>query len=288
MRILDEAGRRLHEAGVESPRAEARLLLAHAMGVGREDLISGAARPDDAALIRFEAALARRCAREPFAYIVGRKEFFSRDFVVGAGVLIPRPESEVLVEQALQRFTNTADALRVLDLGTGSGCLILSFLAERRGAEGVAIDSSEAALHSARRNAERLGLAARVRFVRGEWADSIVGTFDVVFMNPPYVKRADVALLSPEVARHEPASALDGGVDGLDSYRRIAPQLRKLLRANGCAFVEIGQGQAEAVSLIFNDSNLSIHGTVTDLARIYRCLVVASEQQSRAKRKKRL
>jgi len=289
MTILDDAAVRLREAGVESPRSEARLLLAHAMGVNQEDIISGAVEPDGAAIARFEAALARRSAREPFAYIVGRREFFSRDFAVGPGVLIPRPESEMLVEEALRRFPSRDEKLRVLDLGTGTGCLLLAFLAERPEAQGLGVDTSEAALAWARRNAERLGLAGRARFLRDNWGESLVARFDVVFVNPPYVKAGDILALAPEIADHEPASALDGGEDGLDAYRCIGPVLARLLSGNGRAFVEIGEGQAEAVSSIFGKAELEVDGTVTDLARIYRCLVmVAVEQQSRAKQKKQL
>jgi release factor glutamine methyltransferase len=289
MTVLDEAASRLRSAGVDSPRAEARLLLAHAMGARQEDIISGA-RPDDAALARFRAAVERRSAREPFAYIVGRREFFSLDFAVGPGVLIPRPESEMLIEEALRRFPHTDETLRVLDLGTGSGCLLLSFLSERRNAAGVGIDRSQIALGFARRNAEQLGLAGRARFLRGNWAESLSACFDLIFVNPPYVKSSDIPTLAPEVGVHEPATALDGGKDGLEAYRRIAPALRELLSPSGCAFVEIGEGQAEAVAAVFTNANLEIDGTVTDLARISRCLVVmvASEQHSRANRKKQL
>ena len=289
MIVLDEAASLLRNAGVDSPRAEARLLLAHAMGVRQEDIVSGA-HPDDAALRRFRAAVERRRAREPFAYIVGRREFFSLDFAVGPGVLIPRPESEMLIEEALRRFPRPDDRLRVLDLGTGSGCLLLAFLAERPHAEGVGIDKSDIALRFARRNAERLGVAVRARFLCGNWAESIHAQFDLIFANPPYVKSSDTPALAPEVAVHEPATALDGGRDGLEAYRRIAPALRELLSPGGCAFVEIGEGQAEAVSAVFTNANLEIDGTVTDLARINRCLVVmvASEQHTRANRKKQL
>src|SRR5262245_27305810 len=192
MKILDDATTRLREAGVESARAEARLLLAHAMGVSREDLISGRVAPDRAALLRLEAALERRCAREPFAYIVGRKEFFSHDFEVGPGVLIPRPDSEALVEQALRSFPQAQQELQVLDLGTGSGCLLLTFLKQRTRACGVGTDTSEVALRYAQRNAKSLGVAQRVRFVRGDWAESLSGKFDVIFANPPYVTSADM------------------------------------------------------------------------------------------------
>ncbi len=289
MRLLADAAICLRKAGVESPRSEARLLLAHAMGVPQEDIISGAAIPDDAALARFEAALSRRTAREPFAYIVGRREFFSRDFAVGPGALIPRPETETLVEEALRHFPSRDEALSVLDLGTGSGCLLLSVLAERPRAEGLGIDASDTALAWARRNAVGLALAGRARFLRGDWALSLAARFDVVFVNPPYVKTGDIPTLAPEVAVHEPASALDGGADGLDAYRRLAPMLNGLLTPRGRVFVEIGEGQAEAVSAIFVNAGLFADGTVSDLARIYRCLVmVAVEQQSAAKQKKRL
>ena len=288
MKILDDAATRLRKAGVESPRSEARLLLAHAMGVSQEDTISGRVVPDDAALARFEAALLRRSRREPFAYIVGRREFYSRDFVIGSGALIPRPESETLVEEALRAFSDRDENLNVLDLGTGSGCLLLTFLAERPNAKGLGIDASETALAWASRNAKNLALSDRARFQLGDWGRSVAERFDVVFVNPPYVTTCDIQTLAPEVAVHEPASALDGGADGLDSYRRIAPELSGLLSSIGRAFVEIGEGQANPVTAIFQDSGLAVEGTAADLARIYRCLTVAAEQQSRAKRKKQL
>jgi release factor glutamine methyltransferase len=196
----------------------------------------------------------------------------------------------MLIEEALRRYPQADTTLRVLDLGTGSGCLLLAFLSERPHAEGVGIDKSDIALRFARRNAEHLGLAGRARFLCGNWAQSVHARFDLIFANPPYVKSSDIPTLAPEVAAHEPATALDGGLDGLEAYRRIAPALQELLSPGGCAFVEIGEGQAEAVSAIFTNANLEIDGTVTDLARINRCLVVmvASEQHSRANRKKQL
>ena len=195
-------------------------------------MISGRSRPIEAALARFRAAIDRRVAREPFAYIVGRREFFSLDFAVGPGVLIPRPESEMLVEEALRRFPARDETLRVLDLGTGSGCLLLAFLAERPKRKVSASTGPRSRSHFARRNAEQLGLGATSAIsCAAIGAKSLASKFDLIFVNPPYVRTGDIVTLAPEVASHEPASALDGGTDGLACYRHIAPQLPELLSA---------------------------------------------------------
>ncbi len=259
------------------------------MGVSQEDIISGAVEPDAPALARFEAALARRSAREPFAYIVGRREFFSRDFAVGPGALIPRPESEMLVEEALRRFpAATRNCAFLTSAPAPAACFLPSSQnVPKQGARHRHIRGG--ARLGAAQCRTSLGLPAERGFSRGDWGESLAARFDVVFVNPPYVKTGDIVTLAPEIAVHEPASALDGGPDGLDAYRRFAPRLAELLSAKGRAFVEIGEGQAEAVSSIFEKAELVVDGTVTDLARIYRCLVmVAAEQQSRAKQKKQL
>ncbi len=282
MKILDSAVLRLLAAGIESPRLEARLLLAHAAGASQVDIVAGRIVPDAEGLARLDRLLERRIAHEPLAYILGRREFWSLDFAVGPGVLIPRPESETLVETALRRFPERGEKLQVLDLGTGSGCLLLAFLSERKNAQGLGVDISDAALDWARRNAENLGLSERVRFVRDDWGRALSEAFDVVFVNPPYVKSADIGALAPELAAHEPAIALDGGLDGLEAYRTVVSVLLPRLSARGCIFLELGQGQAEAVSEIFTDAGFLVEGTVNDLARIKRCLVmVAAEQHSR-------
>jgi release factor glutamine methyltransferase len=288
MRILESAIGRLRAAGIESPRLEARLLLARAMNADQLDLISERVVPDESAAMRFEALVTRRAAHEPLAYILGRREFFSLDFEVGPGVLIPRPESEFLIEAALKRYPARDATLDVLDLGTGSGCLLLTFLSERPNARGIGIDISETALIWAQKNAQKHGLQDRARFVRDDWGRQD-GVFDVVLVNPPYVKSGDIKGLAPEIADHEPATALDGGVDGLAAYRTLAPLILKQLHADGAAFVEVGQSQAEGVAIIFEKAGFLVEGTVNDLARIKRCLVmVAGEQHSRANRKKRL
>lgn len=277
--ILTAAAARLRTAGVDSPRREARLLLAHVLGVRPEALVSGDVPVLDAETsARFEAVLARRTAREPLAYILGTREFWSLEFAVGPDVLVPRPESEIPIEQALRRFPDDEMALRVLDLGTGSGCLLLSFLSERPGAEGLGVDISETALSLAGANAKALGMASRSRFARGDWLNTISGAFDVIFINPPYIPAVELDGLEPEVRNHEPRVALDGGPDGLDAYRRIGPSLVEHLAPEGRVFFEIGRGQADAVKTMFAEMGLRIEGTVCDLAGIPRCLVVGASR----------
>lgn len=273
--VLLDATQRLRAAGVESPRREARLLLAHVLGLRPEEIVSGKFSLQGAQFrSRFEAVLARRAAREPLAYIIGRREFWSLDFEVGPGVLIPRPESEIMVEEALKRFPIIGAPLCVADLGTGSGCLLLAFLSERPEAEGLGVDISEDALAIARRNAASLGLDRRTQFLRNDWMSALSGTWEVIFINPPYIIEGELDGLDPEVSRYEPRAALDGGPDGLCAYRRIAGLLRPRLAPEGRVFLEVGQGQAGPVEHIFSEKGLNIEGTVFDLAGIPRCLVV--------------
>jgi len=273
--ILQNAAERLRAAGVESPRREARLLLAHVLGLRPEQIVSENFSLQGAQFRgRFEAAVVRRAQREPLAYIIGRREFWSLDFEVGPSVLIPRPESEIMVEEALKRFTKTDAPLRVADIGTGSGCLLLAFLSERTEAEGLGIDISEEALGIAKRNATRLGLEGRAQFLRNDWISGLSGTWEVIFINPPYIIGGELDGLEPEVSRYEPRTALDGGPDGLCAYRRIAASLRPRLAPGGRVFLEVGQGQAEPVERIFSEKGLNVEGTVFDLAGIPRCLVV--------------
>ena len=273
--ILQNAAERLRAAGVESPRREARLLLAHVLGLRPEQIVSENFSLQGAQFRgRFEAAVVRRAQREPLAYIIGRREFWSLDFEVGPGVLIPRPESEIMVEEALKRFPKTDAPLRVADIGTGSGCLLIAFLSERAEAEGLGIDISEEALGIAKRNATRLGLDGRTQFLRNDWISGLSGTWEVIFINPPYIVEGELDGLEPEVSRYEPRTALDGGPDGLCAYRRIAASLRPRLAPEGRVFLEVGQGQAEPVERIFSEKGLNVEGTVFDLAGIPRCLVV--------------
>lgn len=248
-------------------RLDAELLMAHALGASRSELFLG--RMGDPAPAAFAALVARRAAHEPVAYIRGYQEFFGIDFRVTPAVLIPRGDSEVLVEQAL---TARPDARRVLDCGTGSGALLLAVLDELTEASGVGIDRSPDALAIARDNAVRLGLADRAElqladWTRSDWAAGI-GRFDLILANPPYVEfDADLA---PDVRNYEPAEALFAGADGLDDYRVLVPQLPALLTPHGVALVEIGASQAEAVVEIGADAGLksSVHRDLGERNRV--------------------
>lgn len=269
--LADAAGR-LRAAGVEGPRAEARLLLEAAAGVPRERLL---AAPDVFLEAEARAAFARmverRAAREPLAYVLGRKEFYGREFRVVPGVLVPRPETETLVDAALAAFPDRAAPLRVLDVGVGTGCLLLTVLAEFPNARGVGTDLGDALLSSAAANADWLGVADRVELRRTAWADGVEGPFDLVLSNPPYVPEAEIATLEPEVRDWEPRLALSGGPDGLDAYRALAPEIGRLLAPGGAALLEIGRGQEGALGPLFE-----AHGFVVsrhrDLAGVVRCL----------------
>jgi release factor glutamine methyltransferase len=273
---LDRAGRRLDAAGIERARFEARLLLEAVTGLDAAAQLRDHARALSAAeRARLEPLLARRAARQPMAYVLGRRAFWSFELAVGRGVLVPRPETETLIEAALARFPDPAAAPRVLDLGTGSGCLLLAFLHERPNATGVGVDSSAEALAWAERNAEALGLAERARFAIADLRGLGRGaTFELILANPPYVPTAEIDRLAPEVRDFEPRAALDGGPDGLEAYRVLAGVLPGLMAPGGSACIELGAGQAEAAKAIFAASGLAAAALHPDLSGIPRCLVL--------------
>ncbi len=262
----------LKNAEIESPRREARLLLAHAIDQSFEWIV---AHPEADCRVAdiYDDFIDRRRAHEPFSHIVGTREFWSLPFRVSADVLDPRADSETLVSAALACFPAREGPLRVLDLGTGSGCLLLSFLHERPRAMGIGVDRATGALVVARENARDLGLAKRAQFLCADWAQGLSGCFDLILANPPYIPAADIAGLSPEVSRYEPRGALDGGADGLDCYRAIAAQLPTVAGAGTQVILEFGIGQGPAVSHIFEASGFSQIEVTPDLAGLPRCLV---------------
>lgn len=245
---IRRAAGRLGEAGVPDALRDAEILMRWAAAESAESLsVKRAEAAPDGALERFEAAAARRAAREPVSHITGRRNFWGRDFRVTPDVLDPRPESETMIAAALD---GPAPG-KVLDLGVGSGCLLATMLAERPEATGLGVDASRKALAVARENIEALGLAERARLKLGDWFDGLEEGFDLILCNPPYVAEAELDGLSPEVREHEPRLALTPGGDGLDPYRRIAPELAFHLRRKGRALFEVGPTQAGAAAEVF-------------------------------------
>ncbi len=271
--MLAGATVRLSGAGVDSARLDAGLILGAVLGMDRATLLAeNTRRLSGQEIARFEALLARRLERRPLAQVLGHREFWSLDFLVTEATLDPRPDSETLVEAVLAARQGNPPA-RLLDLGTGTGCLLLSLLSEWPGAWGLGLDRSPEAAKVAARNASRLGLASRAAIVVADWSSGLRGTFDVVVANPPYIPEGDLAGLAPEVARFEPRTALVAGADGLDDYRRIARALPELLAPGGLVGLEVGSGQAGAVADLLSAEGLLVSGTVRDLAMVERVVL---------------
>jgi release factor glutamine methyltransferase len=254
--VARPAGRAFREAGIETPELDARLLLCHAAGLSHEAYVAelnAALAPDAAA--RFGAYVARRLEGEPVSRIIGAREFYGRPFRIDQSTLDPRPDTETLIEAALA-MVDRETPLDILDLGTGSGCILITLLAELPKARAVGVDVSLAALECARANAQVLGVGDRASFIASDWLDAVSGVFDLVVANPPYLSVAGLAALAPEVRDHDPRGALEGGPDGLAAYRRIVPGLRKALRPGGFALFEVGPDQAQAVLRLLAEAGL--------------------------------
>ena len=237
----------------DTARLDAELLMAAALGIGRDRLILNP--PNLAVPADFLEKVDRRRAGEPVAYITGQRAFWTIDLEVGPGALVPRPDSETLIAAAVEHFAGSPGPATILDLGTGPGTLLLAALDEWPMATGIGVDASPTALSYAQRNAERLGLSGRAALQLGDWAIGIDHRFDLVLCNPPYV--ATGAETGPGVAEYEPAEALFAGRDGLDHYRRLAPDVERLLAPGGIAAIEIGFDQADAASALFVAAGLS-------------------------------
>ena len=270
---LKEAVALMKAAGLDTPVLDARLIVQHALGVDWNTLYL----KDDQPLLdderrRLEGQLGRRAAHEPVSRIIGRRHFWTLDLAVSADTLDPRPDTESVIESVIAAIPDRSRPLRILDLGTGTGALLLALLAEYPGATGLGIDRSSGALAVARVNAESHGLEARADFAEGDWCAGVTGKFDVIVSNPPYIPQGDPAGLPRDVRDYDPALALDGGADGLDAYRILLPRLASLLSPDGLAVVEIGAGQGDAVIRLGQDSGLTLMSCRKDLAGIERAI----------------
>ena len=266
------------KAGIDSADVDARLLIAHALGIDRSAIVANGTRALNAREMQaIDALAARRLKHEPVARILGGKEFWSLMLDITPYVLVPRPDTETVVEAALDFVVRDGlrmERLRILDIGTGSGALLLALLSELPNALGTGTDISTAALAVARANAERHGLASRCTFVACDIAAGLQGPFDLIVSNPPYVAHGDIATLAPEVRDYDPAVALDGGSDGLDGYRAIAADAGRLLAPGGRLIVELGAGQEGAVRALFTKAGLTVGKARDDLSGIARALSV--------------
>jgi len=281
--LTAEAARRalaahLRDNGIESPDLDARLLIGAALDLDHTGLATQATRKitdDEAAII--EGYAARRIAHEPIARILGRKEFWGLDLQLSNDTLVPRPDTETVVEATLDILrsqSRAGHALCIADIGTGSGAILLALLSELPAARGIGTDISPGALATAEMNAHRLGLASRASFIRCDYAAALSGPFDLIVSNPPYIRSADIAALDPDVRDHDPHLALDGGADGLDAYRVIVPRAADLLAPHGLLILEVGYDQSIPVGEIMRAAGLSLpRPPRTDLGGIHRAVM---------------
>ena len=254
-----------------TPRLDAELLAAFGLGIGRDELLlSGLEGP---APEEFKVLVQRRLAHEPIAYITGKRDFWTLSLTIGAGVLVPRPDSETLIEAAISYFSSKPPT-KILDLGTGSGALLLAALSHWPEATGVGVDQSLAALAIAQTNADLCKLVDRARFQSGDWGEALDGVFDLILCNPPYIKEG--VQLPREVADYEPLGALYAGPDGLDDYRRLANDIPRLLSPTGCACLEIGYDQGLTAARLFEGRDLHVE-VLQDLGGRDRCLRLTRE-----------
>jgi release factor glutamine methyltransferase len=272
--LLDEAASVLSQTGYTEPRRLARRLVASVLDLTPAELLSHSRQTfDEQQTGSVRLALNRMGEREPLSRILAHREFWGLDFGLSPDTLDPRPDTETVVEAVLRRALDRETPLRFLDLGTGTGCILLALLSEFPAAAGFGVDDEPGAAITARRNALALGLGGRAHFLTGDWGTALIGTFDVVVANPPYITRSALADLPREVALYDPRHALDGGADGLGAYRSIAVDLPELLKPGAVFACEVGMGQAPAVAEILRATGLAIEGCERDLAGIVRCVV---------------
>lgn len=286
--LLNEGGRKLRLAGLDTPDLDSRLLLSHISGLPHAQLLSRDQQPLDETLCsKFDELLNRRLNHEPISRILGRREFWTYELKLSPDTLDPRPDTETLIEFVVKFFHDKRqEPLRILDLGSGSGAILCALLAEFPNAKGLGIDISPGACETARQNLSETGLDRRGEIRSGDWADGIlqnaeVGHFDIVVSNPPYIPTGELARLAPEVRLFDPHIALDGGADGLDAFRSITAAIGYILATGGLLAFEIGMDQGDAVREIMQCGNLIDAGEMRDIAGHIRVLGGQAAQSER-------
>ena len=275
MKILElykNSSKELEQNGILTSKLDVKILLSYLLNIDSKELIMYFNQHIEQKFINtFNQLLKRRLNREPIANIVNKKSFWSYDFFVNENVLTPRNDSEILIEAVLSNYNNMQEGLKILDLGTGSGCLVLSLLKMYKNASGLAVDISEKALKVAKQNAENLKINI-IKFLKNNWNDNIEDKFDIIISNPPYIPTKEIKELEPEVNKFNPLLALDGGEDGLNCYRYLAKSLDKNLKENTKIFLEIGKNQEKDIEKIFNENGYKLLKMYKDLAEINRIL----------------
>ena len=265
----------LRKSGIDSNRLDSRVLIAEVLSLSMEEVLAkGDHVVSTADFTKFMLFLGRRSKHEPIAYIIGKKEFYSTEFIVDENVLIPRPDSETLVDEVLRCYDKSKE-IKILELGVGSGCLLLTILKNMPNASGVAIDIKAGAISVAKANYKNLALHNKVKFIISSWNDfECQERFDLIISNPPYIRCDDIEILGPNVKNYEPLTALDGGADGLMAYKELAPIIQNFLKADGMAILECGEHQHLEIAKIMQESNLHTKKYSSDLANKIRCVIL--------------
>ena len=272
--VLKSAASKLSAAGIQNSKLDSKILLCHVAEIDPCSLFSNIDQELNVKTLKcFEELVQRRLLREPVSHLIGEREFWSLSFDVSADVLDPRPASETLIQAAVDFVGNKEKHISALDIGTGSGCLIISLLTELRFAKGVGIDISEPALTIARRNAEKNLVHKRIKFFKSFWGENLSKNFEIILCNPPYISENERGSLEPEVCDYEPECALFGGNDGLSAFRQLAPNIYRLLKPGGFAIIECGRGQAQSVIKIFSNADIRHIETRLDIDGIERCCI---------------
>lgn len=280
--LLNSAIASLKQHNFETPELDARILLEVAANLSINVIyLKPELELSDEIVEKYQQFLIRRLNHEPVAKIIGKKSFWKDDFIVNEHVLDPRPDSEVIIEAALELFANKTKPYRFLDLGTGSGCLLLSLLKEFPNAIGIGVDISSDALKIAQANVESLSLQNRASLIQQNWGDSLVEKFDLIVSNPPYIPFKDIDNLAQDVKLYDPHLALNGGIDGLDPYHYLAKQLLQLLKKDSYAILEFGQGQGLYIREIFKQHGYQVHKMLIDLSGIERAIIVGINHETR-------